>query len=251
MTPALCVSVHDISPATWRQCEALFAAVEQVGQIPLTLLLVPQGRATPPWYRNAVDQRLAAGDEAALHGCLQRDRGSPASGLRGRFLRRVYTPAEGEFAALSAPAAVRRLAAGREWFRANGWPLQGFVAPAWLLSPGAWQALAAAGDFAYTTSLTRFHVFAPRGSIRAPCTAFSAQRCNRGPQRANPDISEAPLARLALHPADARHGSTLLQAQRQLDQLLRRHQPMTKAHFAEALRRELAERGAAQSARAA
>jgi len=45
------------------------------------------------------------------------------------------TPGEGEFWALSEREATRRIEAGVAWFRAQGWPLAGFVAPAWLLGP--------------------------------------------------------------------------------------------------------------------
>ena len=46
-------------------------------------------------------------------------------------------------------AAMRLLHAGIDWFRCNGWPLHGFVAPAWLLGAASWQPLRDLG-FDYT-----------------------------------------------------------------------------------------------------
>ena len=41
MLRALCVSIHDVAPATWTDCRRVIAAVHAVAPIPLTLLVVP------------------------------------------------------------------------------------------------------------------------------------------------------------------------------------------------------------------
>ena len=41
MSAQLCIAVHDVAPATWRQCARLFDLVDALGAPPLTLLVVP------------------------------------------------------------------------------------------------------------------------------------------------------------------------------------------------------------------
>lgn len=239
---ALCVSIHDVAPATWRDCCTLAAAVAEVDSaIPLTLLVVPdyhgRGDGVPPWYRTWLDGRLARGDEIALHGYTHRDDVPPAESWRERWRRTVYTAGEGEFASLSSDKATEKLAAGTAWCAAHGWPVQGFVAPAWLLSAGAWDALAGF-DFTYTTTLGRFHLLRARRAVRALSLVYSA----RAPWRRQLSrhwngmlaavTRNAPLVRVGLHPADAEHPELVAHMQRVLDAARRGRAGMTKAEFA-------------------
>jgi predicted deacetylase len=242
--PALCVSIHDVAPATWRDCAQLLEALAPLAPLPLTLLVVPDyhggGAALPAWYRHALERRLELGDELALHGWRHLDEGPPPAGWAERARRRLYTAGEGEFAAVPAATAERLLKAGRAWFAAQGWPLAGFVAPAWLLGPGAWAALAepppGVPRFAYTTTLNGFHALAPRRSVAAPCLVYSTRsglrRAASLAWNALPRGRSAPLLRLALHPADARHPALLRQAVSRLETLLAEREAMTKAQFA-------------------
>ena len=116
-----------------------------------------RGAALP---RRAVDARagrLAGGAAPRAATSWRCTAGAIATSRRPRassigLRRRVYTRGEGEFWALSEREATRRIEAGIAWFREHGWPLAGFVAPAWLLGPGAWQALATQ-RFEYTATL--------------------------------------------------------------------------------------------------
>jgi len=243
LAPALCVSIHDVAPATWERCRRLLAAVAEVAPVPLTLLVVPdyhrRGDGLPPWYRNALADRLAAGDELALHGLVHLDEAPPPRSPTAWFARRVLTAAEGEFAALPADAAAARLQTGLACFRAAGWPLRGFVAPAWLLGDGGWRALEAS-PFAYTTTAAQFHLLHPRRAVAAPVIAYSTRsRARRllslAWHRLHRPADDAPLVRLALHPDDALYPAVLRQAQRQLEGLLATRLPMTKGAFADAL----------------
>jgi uncharacterized protein len=236
---ALCVSIHDVAPATWADCARLLEALAPLGPLPLTLLVVPDyhglGANLPDWYRRALQRRLDLGDELALHGWRHLDDGPSPVGPAEWLRRKVYTAGEGEFSALPVDAARERLAAGRAWFSAQGWPLAGFVAPAWLLGPGAWAALADA-PFSYTTTLGAFHTLAPRLCVPAQSIAYSARsRLRRAASlawNALPSSRSAPLLRLALHPADAPHPSIVRQALRRLETLLGEREAMTKAQFA-------------------
>ncbi len=239
-TRQLCVSVHDVAPATWRSCQQVLAAVREVAEIPVTLLVVPAYRgqcsALAPGFESAMTDQLAHGHELALHGYFHRDLGVPQSAVDW-LRRRVYTAGEGEFWALSRDEAAERLLLGQRWFAANRWPLAGFVPPAWLLSPEAWRALREFPAFSYVTTFTHVHALHTGLSVRAPCLTFSTRApWRRTLSRAWATVGwiEAPLARLALHPQDAAYPELRRAWQRKLDALLQDRTALTKA---EAVRR--------------
>ncbi|MDQ1831926.1 DUF2334 domain-containing protein [Massilia scottii] len=157
---ALCVVIHDVAPATWPDCLRLLQAVRAVADIPLTWLAVPRwhgGEDRSPACEATLDSLLADGHEIALHGYTHVDTAAARRDWRSRFLRGVYTEGEGEFAALDAAEARRRIELGLAWFDERGWSASGFVAPAWLLSDGAWEAVRSY-PFLYTTTWSHFHV---------------------------------------------------------------------------------------------
>ena len=238
---ALCVVIHDVAPANLRLCQCLVQAVQAVAPVPLTLLVVPQYHglvnADSLAYTRWLEHRLAQGDELALHGLRHLDDGPAPTGLQQRWLRRIYTTGEGEFAALPATEAIRRIAIGRRWFAQRGWPLAGFVAPAWLMSAGSWQAVRRF-PFAYTTTRTHFILLPQMQMITAPGLCYStrnpAGRClSRLWNTAQvARLKRLPLVRLGLHPKDARHPDLVRHFQALLGQLLELREPMTKAAFA-------------------
>lgn len=63
--------------------------------------------------------------------------------------------------------AKTRLAAGIELFRRRGWPLHGFVAPAWLMSAGTRQALGESG-LRYTSDPSNLYLLPHLQPIEAP-----------------------------------------------------------------------------------
>ncbi|HSQ04964.1 MAG TPA: polysaccharide deacetylase family protein [Burkholderiales bacterium] len=238
----LCVSIHDVAPATWPQCQALAAAVAEVDErVPVTLLVVPDyhgnGDTEPAAYRAWLNERVARGDEIALHGYTHCDSGGRSSTLAERWRREIYTAREGEFSVLSRDEAVRRITAGYDWCAARRWRVRGFIAPAWLMSPGTWDALREF-DFLYTTTLTRFHLLGPGRSIPAPAVVYST----RAPWRRSASrwwnaalvraTAAAPVVRLGLHPADARCPELVAHAQSLLERARRRRIALTKTDFA-------------------
>jgi predicted deacetylase len=254
--PALCVAIHDVAPATWRDCLRLLQAVREVADIPLTWLVVPHwhgGQAGSGAFEATLDSLLADGHELALHGYTHLDSAARAGNWHSRFLRGVVTEGEGEFAALDAHEARRRIDLGLAWFERRGWPLHGFVAPAWLLGDGAWEALRAY-SFLYTTTWTRFHCLAPfarpeppglcappwaqPGAVLSPALVYAAR--NRAGRIVSPCavstlawlLRAAPLLRLALHPRDAWHPVLLRHAQALIEQALQSRQALTKGDFA-------------------
>src|SRR5438045_146966 len=96
--------VHDVAPSTWAECSTLLRMLDGLGAVPVTLLVVPHYHYRDPITRDrrliaALDQRLARGDELALHGYHHRDDEPPPRTLGGFIERRLLTRAEGEFAA--------------------------------------------------------------------------------------------------------------------------------------------------------
>ena len=234
------MSIHDVAPDTWSDCVRLGQAVRAVADIPLTWLVVPRfhGRAmVAPAMEHGLDALLAHGHELALHGYTHLDSAAPTSGLRKRFLRTVYTEGEGEFAAIGEAEARRRIVLGMAWFAARGWPLHGFVPPAWLLGEAAWRALRAF-PFAYTTTWSHFHLLPARRALWSPSLVYAARNASGrivSPRAASvlaSLLAPGPLVRLSLHPRDARHPALVRHAQQLLERLLAERAPRTKAAFA-------------------
>lgn len=242
LPPALCIAIHDVAPSTWPLCARLLQAVEAVARVPVTLLVVPHYHrlpvAHPLLYERQLERRIAGGDELALHGYTHLDEGPVARHWRERFWREVFTLREGEFAALVPDEARRRLLAGMAWFEQRGWPVTGFVAPAWLLGSGTTEVI---GDlpFRYTTTLGRFLLLPECRSVPAPSLLYSSRNAaGRWLSRwasatAATMYRDAPLLRLALHPNDAMYPALVRHCQRLVARLLRHRTPMTKATFAE------------------
>jgi predicted deacetylase len=243
----LCVSIHDVAPATWPDCLRLVQAIRAVADIPLTWLVVPHYHFRPE--RSAameagLDAFLARGDELALHGYSHLDTEADGGGLRARFLRNVYTRREGEFSALERDEARRRIDLGLEWFRARGWTPTGFVPPAWLLGEGAWQALRES-PFTYTTTFSHFHCLGgDAGGVKpllSPSMVYAAR--NRSGRWLSPRVADATAAMLAgsklvrfsLHPPDARYPELVRHTQQVLERLLEHRTAVTKAECAQRL----------------
>ncbi|MEP7206636.1 MAG: polysaccharide deacetylase family protein [Casimicrobiaceae bacterium] len=238
MTPRapLCIELHDVAPATWSLCQRILARIDARGLVPVSLLVVPdyhhRGYITRDGaFLRAINQRLARGDEIALHGLHHLDEGPVARSPKEWLQRRVRTLSEGEFAATDARVSAERIARGLAEFVAAGWRGRGFVPPAWLLGAGARAVLDGFG-FTYvalrdglvalpgwtmieTTTLS-YAAFSPwRRALSRPALAWQLQR--------------APLLRplrLAIHPVDARHPGVLAHWEHILDVALSTRVPM-------------------------
>jgi predicted deacetylase len=239
MMPRICIAVHDVAPATWPQCTVLLDLLADLRCAAITLLVVPdyhgRGRiADAPQIVRAIDRCVEYGAEVALHGYFHLD-GEPSPRNALDWLRRrVLTAGEGEFSALSAAAAAGRIERGRRELADLGWPVRGFVAPAWLASEGTWQALREA-QLGYTA--THRALFALDGMRRIPAPALSISTRStwrraasrtwlRGMRAA---LRTRPLLRLALHPADANHPQALRDWRRLAELLLEEREAVTKS----------------------
>jgi predicted deacetylase len=246
-TRAMSIAIHDVAPATLARCERLVALAEQAGATPLTLLVVPRyhhQRPTPAFER-WIEERLARGDELALHGLTHLDEIEPMHGWRDLVRRRWYTAGEGEFAAIGSKRACERLAAGRRWFSRRGWPVRGFVAPAWLLSEPAWSALHL-HPFDYTCTLTRLVALSRshRGERFLP--GWSIVFSTRAGWRRRTSLAwnsvlsyqqqHAPWMRFELHPDDANHRGVMDALARWFDHACRGRERFTLGALAERIR---------------
>lgn len=240
--PALAVVLHDVAPATWPDYADFIARLDALGPIPLTLLVVPEFHRrgsieADSGFLQRLERRLAQGDELILHGYYHDDPGPLRHSPVEYFTRRIYTH-EGEFYALDADTARRRLQAGSDLFRRLGWPLDGFVPPAWLLGPAA-RAVLGEFPFRYTSNpagLIRLPTFSP---LPAPSLVWSARSAWRRMlsrhwnEHRLQRHGEAGLIRLGLHPVDMRHRAARDWWLSTLQALLLQRRAMTKGAWLE------------------
>lgn len=234
------IVVHDVAPATWPACRVLLDMIDGLGAPPVTLLVVPHFHrgvhcAASDAFIEAMNARLARGDELALHGWFHDDDSPPPRSPREYIARRLLTRSEGEFAAIPGSTARRRLQHGIELFASQRWPLHGFVPPAWLLNVATRDALDASGH--------RFDYVPVRGGIhrlpgwRLEATANLCYSPDRAWRRA---ISRAQIAceskirgkrrllRLSLHPLDRQFPAVLTHWRSLIIAALRDRRPVTK-----------------------
>jgi uncharacterized protein len=239
--PCLCISVHDVAPATWPRCARLLEMIDECGAGPVTLLVVPDyhhgGRIDAyPAFRRAIERRLARGDEVALHGYYHEDEAAPPRAPLAWIERRVLTQGEGEFAALGAAEALARLERGAALMASLRWPVRGFVPPAWLLGRSARVALARTG-FAYTTvrsgvyRLPDWHyTFSPTlvSTVRSPWR----RAMSRGLNAATFALARrGALLRVSLHPVDAGYPDVMALWRAWIERALASHAPATKLQW--------------------
>ncbi|HET8877682.1 MAG TPA: polysaccharide deacetylase family protein [Casimicrobiaceae bacterium] len=239
----MAIAIHDVSPATWRECRELLAMLDNAGAGPVTLLVIPRHHHRTSVLREhafvrAMDARLARGDELVLHGYFHIDDAPAPRTLRQWFARRVLTRTEGEFAAIDAEAAASRIARGVALFDRLGWPLAGFAPPAWLLGDGARSALShCAHAFEYVTVRSGiYHLpawrfertanlcYSPDSALRR---AVSRAAIGHELRRAN----ALPLLRISLHPQDVRGAGVLRHWQRLIADALAGRTPVTKCQW--------------------
>ena len=238
----LVVSIHDVSPATWKKVRMILDQLESIGIKNRSLLLVPnfQGNApidqAEPEFQSWLEQVQKA-DEICLHGYTHQ-----AEEIRGSVFSRIiatfYTNREGEFYQLTREAMKERLQQGLEHFKNAGLHPTGFVAPAWLLGPAAETLLKEAG-FLYTTRLGSMELFKPGQKIKAPTLCYSVRSGWRRilSRLWNPFLfqwsKEVPLLRVAIHPVDIDHPEVFQQILDLLKKATRTRQVVTYEQIAD------------------
>jgi predicted deacetylase len=236
--PSLLLVLHDVAPQTWADYQPFVEAVDALGEVPMTWLVVPNFHKhndleEHPGFRRLLTRRIARGDELALHGYFHCDEDPPTHTPRDWFMRRIYTH-EGEFYSLSQEAALARLRAGIEVFHRYRWPLEGFVAPAWLMSEGTRQALRQV-PLRYTSDSQHLYRLPDFTAVDAPGLVWSARSAwRRGlskivSEQREQQWRDAAVIRLGLHPVDMRHAFARDYWLQTLERLLAEGRtPMTK-----------------------
>jgi predicted deacetylase len=230
-TRSVMLVLHDVAPETWPAYESFVAQIDSIGGVPITWLVVPDFHKrnpmqSAPSLQRLLNERLAQGDELVLHGFHHCDDGSAPRNPRDYFMRRIYTW-EGEFYSLSEAQAFARLESGLDLFNRMGWPLHGFVAPAWLMSRGTRRALARL-PLTYTSDAGHFYRLPDFTPINAPGIVWSTRSpWRRGLSRVysalrEQQLRDAQVIRLGLHPEDMRH-------------------PLSRNYWLEMLKRSLAQ----------
>ncbi len=238
--PAVCVVLHDVAPATWPGCERLLAGIDALGNIPVTLLMVPEyhhGEAIDqsPVFIRAIERRIIRGDETVMHGLFHLDNGAGTSRSPLDWIkRRYYTAGEGEFSVLNETLAHERLERGLGRFSRLGWTAHGFVAPAWLMSRGTRAALTRS-PFRYTSTRERLYTLpdwqplGDPGLVWSVRTAWRRRLSTRYNHWLNYRLRHAPLLRLGLHPVDAAFPEVMRFWVETLQSALETRTPMNKA----------------------
>lgn len=214
---SLMLVLHDVAPETWPDYQPFVQAVDRIGPVPMTWLVVPDlhhrnALDRSPGFCRLLERRLAQGDELALHGFFHADDAPPPRSAGEFFMRRIYTH-EGEFYGLDEREALLRLEAGLEVFARHGWPVAGFVAPAWLMSEGTRQALRRL-PLRYTSTAQHLYRLPDFTAIEVPGLVWSARSAwRRELSRRVCDWQyrrwrNANALRLGLHPVDMRHRSS-------------------------------------------
>ena len=206
----LLASIHDVGPKFEVQVEILVDAIERhVGEAKFAMLVVPDHwdeapLSAAPAFQGKLRRWADTGVEIFLHGWRHRD-DAPAKG----FAQKHMTAGEGEFSGLSKADASARISDGRKIVEdVIGRPVAGFIAPAWLYSPGALDAVRDAG---FALAEDHMKVWQPTsGNVvaRGPVITWAS----RSPGRIRSSLMVAaaarmlpqalPTARIAVHPGD-------------------------------------------------
>jgi predicted deacetylase len=213
-TRILLASIHDVSPRFESEIERLLDLLRPHVGDRLAMLVVPNHWGDAPInpgspFATRLREWADAGIEIFLHGYFHRDEAShsrPGDRLRATFM----TAGEGEFLGLSRGAAACRIADGRALLEGIiGRRVDGFVAPAWLYSSGAREALA---DCAMPIAEDHLRVWSPvtgKQLASGPVITWASRTRIRlaSSLAAAAALRHAPLKvlRVGVHPPDSRH----------------------------------------------
>lgn len=209
---SLIVSLHDVSPVTFDLSRRICDDLEARGIKEISLLVIPNHHHRGHFldhkpFLEWLHSMIARGHEAVIHGYYHQRAARPEESAKTRAITRLYTAGEGEFFDIEAQTATALLVKAREEFRAVGFNPSGFIAPAWLLSDQARNALRALG-FSYTTLLrevidlqqprsyiSQSLVYSTRAAWRRVCSlAWNATLFR--------SLQAQPLMRLGIHPPE-------------------------------------------------
>jgi predicted deacetylase len=232
------VCVHDVTPRHAERLVRIDAMLAELGVgARYSMLVVPDFWGAWPladhpefvrWLRGRAD----AGVEMILHGLYHKDTTAHAGGIDG-WRATTLTAGEGEFLGLSYVESRRRLRRGRGVVEAAvEREVHGFVAPAWLYSDGAREALRDL-DFAFAES--HFRVWRPRTDetvLRGPVVSYASRDRRRvmgslvWSRASGPLLASFDVTRFAIHPHDLDVPALASEIRRALSAQLARRTPV-------------------------
>lgn len=242
----LIVSLHDAHPGSWSDIEEQIDFLSELGIDRCSILLVPEfhhEHSEAAWTSEMIEtlsSHQEVGYDLVLHGYYHDRLGQPDT-IKNVFWTRLYTNHEAEFLDLPDTEAEARIKEGLAFFKKNHWQANGFIAPAWLMSPTLPALLRRLG-FHYTNRLTEILPFGETPeqskaiasqslcySTRAVWRRFASLRWNR---MLYTRLRRTSLVRLSLHPRDLRYSLIRLQIQNLLkDALEEGYEPTTYAAY--------------------
>ena len=237
---SLICCVHDVTPRHFARLRAIDALLKHVGlQGKYSMLVVPDfwnqwDLKDHPQFSQWIRARMREGVEILLHGYNHQDETQYNSSRKiERWKATHMTAKESEFLGLSYSEAVQKLENGQQKLEQEfGIRATGFVAPAWLYSKGAKQALSDQGFF---IAENQFHVWNPVTKEilnRTPVISYASRTKSKiatsllWSRLALHLLKRTKLVRFAIHPHDL--DSFLLQTEilRALKKLTLRRKPI-------------------------
>ena len=235
------LSIHDVSPRFESEVDALTDGFSAVAGRRFAMLVVPNHWGDAPIvpgspFASRLRRWSDSGVEIFLHGFYHRQ-DVAAAGVSDRFRGRFMTAREGEFLALGADEAARRIEDGRTLLEdVIGRPLAGFVAPAWLYGPGALEAVERCG---IAIAEDHWRVWSPRYG-RTLATGPVITWASRARWRLLTSLLAAPVVRklpmpvlrIGVHPPDVRHPAIVRSIDATLAAALRRRRAAAYSELA-------------------
>mgnify|MGYP006305310949 CR=1 FL=1 len=235
----LIVSFHDLTPDTKDVCEMFLRDLQRagVGNISLLLVPLPDGKAftADDGFVEWLTEKRRLGHEICLHGLTHRADSLPAKCIR-RLVGRFYTCGEGEFQDLSWREAGQRIRRGMGLFDEAGFPVHGFVPPAWLINDDGITAASDCG-IGYLPLWGRIMFLQRSLSVRAPVLVYSNRSWWR---RAVSPVwvrfwfnlnRSAGGLRLAVHPGDLKYDPISQSIFRMVRAVVREREAVTYEEF--------------------
>ena len=207
----LFASIHDVAPRFEREIEGLIDLLAPHAGNRVALLVVPNHWDQSPIlagspFASRLRGWAESGFEILLHGFYHRDL-ARHDRVSDRLRSQWMTAGEGEFLGLTRDEAKARIQAGRALLEdVTGFPIAGFVAPAWLYGRGAVEALA---ECEVPIAEDHLSVWSPRsGAVlsRSPVITWASRTRMRlrSSLMAAAALRRLPLRdlRIGVHPAD-------------------------------------------------
>jgi predicted deacetylase len=212
--PTMLIAIHDVGPRFETEVDRIRDFLStRTDATRIALLVVPNHWGQAPLrpgspYAARLRRWTEEGNEIFLHGWFHRDRTAHPKFI-DRMKARHLTAGEAEFLGIARSRAIRLMKAGSALLQdVTGRPVSGFVAPAWLYSKGAREALTTLGLPLAEDHRTVWHP--PTGEILSRDTVISWASRSYGRILSSIAFARASRTllrhqrqvRIALHPAD-------------------------------------------------